>query len=141
MEAGANANKHSFNDIIIYIKTNEIMMKINLLIIVSVLLSCISCHLDSNINTKDAETEANATDCVISGTLFYNSESDRWEIREVMPNSIDALTIYIIDKYDIELDKETTKTVQATGRCYDSEQKIGVPAGTTIYYIEIKTLH
>jgi hypothetical protein len=120
-------------------------MKIKLLIIVSVLLSCISCHQDSNISAKEVEneakTEANATDCVISGTLFYNSESDRWEIREVIPDSIDVVNRYIIKKYDIELAKETTKTVQATGRCYDSEQIIGVPAGTTIYHIEIKTLY
>jgi hypothetical protein len=83
----------------------------------------------------------NTTDCIISGTLSYNSKSDRWEIREVIPNSIDAVNVYIVKKYKPEISKDTTKAVQATGRCYDSGQQIGIPAGTTIYYIEVKFLN
>jgi hypothetical protein len=126
------------------------------IIIISILLSGVSCMQNMNEDPKtgdyDTETlpvsldeegfdDAKASDCTVSGTLSYNSELDRWEIRNSPANTIDEVNVYVVKNYEIELPKDTRKNVQATGRCYQSPERTGIPAGTTIYYISVKTLN
>ncbi|MDR1437169.1 MAG: hypothetical protein LBI65_03520 [Candidatus Symbiothrix sp.] len=74
----------------------------------------------------------------ISGTLSYNREIGRWEIRSFVSGTIDSVNIYIIRNYDIDSDTNTQKKVKATGAVSPKDE--AAPAGTIIYYLDLETI-
>jgi hypothetical protein len=92
---------------------------------------CISCNLDNNVTKAE---------CSITGLLCYGMVSNGWEIHEMTPNTIDEVNVYVIKAFDIDLPKDTMVNVRANGLLYPSRNEVLLPAGTTLYYIEVKSL-
>lgn len=101
------------------------------LLFIPIFIICLACDSNSDI--------AN-TECSVSGLLRYGGVSDGWEIRETVPNAIDNVNIYLIKEYVIDLPKNSTVNVQATGLCSPSAEKVVVPAGTTLYDLVVNSL-
>jgi phage head maturation protease len=89
------------------------------------------------------ESYSEASDCIITGILLYNSTLERWEIQVTKPGAIDNADVYVVRKYKINLPEDTRKEVQATGHCYDmlkEDDRTVYPVGTVIHYIEVSAL-
>ncbi len=93
---------------------------------------CFSCSLDDDVIKSE---------CSVSGTLKYSNDSKIWIISYVYPNTIDSVDIYIIKGYKINKSKDASFQVEATGNCWLNKDQTGIPAGTTLYNIEVKSLH
>jgi len=79
-------------------------------------------------------------DVSITGTLLYNDYYGCWEIDKPHEKSIDVVDIYVIKRYEITIPKDSSCVVQATGKCYKSQEQRTLPAGYTLFDLEVKDL-
>ena len=127
-------------------------MKTNIFAIMSCLfLFCFSCENETILDdfSKNLTEEPDKVIENVSGTLEYYKEMEMWGISYHIPETIDAIDIYLIgENPDKDFKYEKGKQVTLSGNCYKlpynivhyyvTEKGMSVhPAGTDFYYIKI----
>lgn len=96
---------------------------------------CVACSSDNNSSSIEK------TDCIVSGILSYNNDYECWQIREVIPNTIDVVNVYLIVSNEMDFSEYINQSIKVIGVCYRNSEQIDLPVGATLYNIEVKSLN